>query len=124
MPWVAAPGEARALFWDSGGVSLRYLSASLRRWSAVAGTRVVTSSRAFRRPGWATGRPMQGQWRAPHTVIHRTCSPSHPCGSLMAGVRGCPRGVAPLTPPPARRDHPGVASGRTTTSALPRSSGC
>jgi hypothetical protein len=42
---------------------------------------------------------MQGRRHIHHTVIHRPCSPSHPCGSLRAGVRGCPRGVAPLTPP-------------------------
>jgi hypothetical protein len=34
------------------------------------------------------GHPMTGLRNVHHTVIRRTRSPSHPCGSIMAGVRG------------------------------------
>jgi len=62
---------------------------------------------------------MQGLRNVHHTVIRRTRSPEHPCGSLMAGVRGCPRGVAPIKHPPAMRDNPGVAYGRRNDISAP-----
>src|SRR5262249_13718266 len=48
--------------------------------------------------------------RPPHCHL-RMRSPLPPAGSILAGVRGCPRGVVPITPHPARRDTPGVADG-------------
>jgi len=62
---------------------------------------------------------MEGLRNVHHTVLRRTRSPSHPCGSLMAGVRGWPRGVAPITPHPAMRDTPVVAYGRRNGSLAP-----
>jgi hypothetical protein len=37
----------------------------------------------------------------------------------MAGVRGCPRGVAPINHPPAMRDNPGGAYGRSNDIIAP-----
>ena len=76
------------------------------------GTIVVTSSHSLRINWRGTGRPMKGLWNVHNTAIHRTRRPSHPCGSIMTGVRACPRGVAPIKHYPALRDNPGVAYGR------------
>jgi hypothetical protein len=62
---------------------------------------------------------MQGLRNVHHTVIRRTRRPSHPGGSIMAGVRGCPRGVAPINHPPAMRDNPGGAYGRSNDIIAP-----
>jgi hypothetical protein len=48
---------------------------------------------------------MKGLRNRHNTVIRRTRNPEHPCGSIMAGVRGCPQGVAPITHHPAMRDN-------------------
>src|SRR5215471_1199906 len=40
------------------------------------------------------------------TAIRRALSPLRLCGSVTAEVHGCPRGVAPLRPSRALRDHP------------------
>ena len=45
--------------------------------------------------------------------------PSHPGGRIMAGVRGCPRGVAPIKHHAAMRDNPVVAYGRSNAIIAP-----
>ena len=55
---------------------------------------------------------MEGLRHVHNTVLRHTRSPSHPDGSIMAGGRGCPRGVAPLQHHSGMRDHPGGAYGR------------
>jgi len=57
---------------------------------------------------------MKGLRHVHHTVIRRTHRPSPPCSSSMAGVCGCPRGVAPIQHHPAMRDTPMVAYGRSS----------
>src|SRR5438876_689819 len=54
----------------------------------------VKSGNALRRNWRGTRRPMKGLRNGHHTVRRRTHSPEHPCGSITASVRGCPRGVA------------------------------
>jgi hypothetical protein len=54
---------------------------------------VVQASNALRMQWRRLGRPTKSLRAVHHTVIHHTRSPSYPCGNLMAGVRGCPRGV-------------------------------
>ena len=55
------------------------------------------------------GRPMEGILHGQHTVIRSTRSPSRPCGSVTAGVHGCPRWVSPSKHHTAIRDNHGVA---------------
>jgi hypothetical protein len=57
---------------------------------------VAKSSNSLRINWRGTGRPIKGLRN-----VHNT------------GVRGCPRGVAPLTHHPAMRDNPVVAYGRS-----------
>ena len=49
---------------------------------------VVKSSNALRNNWRGTGRPMKGLRNVHNTVLRRTRRPSHPCGSIIAGVRG------------------------------------
>jgi len=97
----------------------RYRSASRLRWQAAAGTLGGTSSTALRRHWRGTGRPRQGLRHGHPAVSCRTRSSSHPCGSIMAGVHGCPRGGAPMQPHPAMRDTPLVAYGRSNDILAP-----
>ena len=54
-----------------------------------------------------------------NTVIHRTRRPSHPCGGIMAGVRGWPRAIAPIKHYPTMRATPVVAYGRSNDIIAP-----
>src|SRR5262245_18656209 len=48
-----------------------------------------------------------------HTALRRALHPWLPGGSGTADVHGCPRGVTPLRPHPARRDTPAAPHGRS-----------
>ena len=74
---------------------------------------VVTSSNALRVNWRGPGRHMASLWNVHHTAIHSTRSPSRMCGSVTAGVYGCPRGVAPIKHHPAMQDSHVVAHERS-----------
>src|SRR5215831_13350732 len=59
-----------------------------------------------------------------HTAIRRALSPLHLCGSVIAEVHGCPRGVAPLRPSSALRDNPVARPGGATTPSPHHATGC
>jgi len=48
---------------------------------------------------------MEGLWNGHNTAIRSALSPSRLCGSLTAGVHGCPRWVAPIKHYPESRAH-------------------
>ncbi len=50
---------------------------------------------------------MEGLWNIHHTAISSALSPSHLCGSLKAGVHGCPRWVATIKHHPEIRANQG-----------------
>ena len=94
-------------------IALLYVSTSCLWRQAVADTIVVTLHNALRMHSRCTGRPMEGLQNGHHTAIHSTRSPSRMCGSVTAGVYGCPRGVAPIKHHPAMKDSHVVAHGRS-----------
>jgi hypothetical protein len=58
---------------------------------------VVKSSNALRSNSRCTWRHMAGLQNVHNTSIRRALRPSRMCGSIKAGVHGCPRGVALIT---------------------------
>jgi len=62
---------------------------------------------------------MEGLQNGHNTAIHNTLSPSRTCGSITAGVHGCPRGLAPIKHHPAMKDNHVVAHGRSTDTIAP-----
>ena len=73
---------------------------------------VVKSGNALRRNERGAGRPMEDLPNGQNVALHRTLSPSRPCGSVQAGNHCCPRGVVPLPPHAAMSANPVVAHGR------------
>ena len=88
-------------------VDLLYLSTQFLWWQAVVGIIGVTSSTALRSNSRCTWRHSEGSRNVHHTAIRRALSPSRPCGSVTAGVHGCPRGVAPMRPQHRDQGQPG-----------------
>jgi hypothetical protein len=86
-------------------------------WQAVAGLRRVQSRNALRMNSRRTWRHSEGSRNVHHTASRRALSPSHPSGSVTAGVHGGPRGVAPLRHHTASRDTPVAAHGRRNDSS-------
>ena len=70
-------------------------------------------STALRSNSWGTWRPREGSRNVHNTAIRRALSSSHPCGSVTAGVHGCPRGVTPLRRHIVISDNSVVAHGRS-----------
>jgi hypothetical protein len=91
----------------------RYLATSWLWRPAVAGRQGVQASHVLRSHARRTWRHREGARHVHHTAIGRARSPSHPCASVTAGGHGCPRAVAPLRHPTARRDTPVAAHGRS-----------
>src|SRR5438093_2396555 len=84
----------------------------------VTGIIRVKLSAALRIHSRCTWRHREGSRNVHNTAIRRALSPSRPCGSVTAGVHGCPRGVAPIRHHTASRDIPGPHTGGATTHAL------
>src|SRR5262249_10740236 len=93
-------------------LNLLYVSKSFLWWQAVASIIGVKSSNALRSNSRCTWRHREGSRNVHNTAIRLALSPSHPCGSVTAGVHGCPRGVAPLRHHTASRDTPVAAHRR------------
>jgi len=69
-------------------IYLLYVTTSLLWWQAVAAIIGVKSSHALRMNPRRTWRPREGSRNVHNTAIRRAFSPSHPCGSVTAGVHG------------------------------------
>src|SRR6266581_7789549 len=93
-------------------LDLLYVSTSFLWWQAVAGIIGVKSRHVWRMNSRRTWRYRESSRDVHNTAIRRALSPSHPCGRVTAGVHGCPRGVAPLSPHTTRRETPVAAPGR------------
>ena len=65
----------------------------------------VKSGNALRMNSRCTWRHREGLQNVHHTSSSRALSPSRLCGSLTAGVHGCPRWVAPIKHYPESRAH-------------------
>jgi hypothetical protein len=73
---------------------------------------VVKSGYARRRNARGAGRPMEELPHGQTLALHRTRSPSRPCGSVQGGYPCCPRGGVPLPHHAAMAANPGGAQGR------------
>src|SRR5215468_1428473 len=83
----------------------------------------VTSSTTLRIHSRCTGRHREGARNVYPIAIHHPRSPLRSGGRVTADVHGCPRGVAPLWHPLARRDTPVAHTGGATTPSPPHASG-
>src|SRR5712691_11659415 len=63
-------------------------------------------------------RPREDSRNVLNTAVRRVLSPANSCGSVTAGVHGCPRGVAPLKHHTATRDNQWPHTGGETTPSL------
>ena len=84
----------------------------------------VKTSHALRNNSRRTWRHREGSRNVHNTAIRLALSPSHPCGSVTAGVHGCPRGVAPLRHHTASRDILVTTHGRRNDPSASNSSRC